>query len=72
MIGVSIAPAISYNLSEKFALEASFGSLGYSSFTSKETEQDETGDDIEIKETFSGIDFSLDMTSLSFGAIFKF
>jgi outer membrane protein len=71
MIGVSIAPAISYNLSEKFAIEASFGSLGYSSFTSKETEQDETGD-VEFKETISGIDFSLDMTSLYFGAIFKF
>jgi len=69
MIGFSIAPAISYNLSEKFAIEASFGSLGYSSssYTSEQTGREET-----YKLKVSGIDFSLDLTSLYFGAIFKF
>lgn len=67
MIGFGIAPAISYNLSERFAIEASFGSLGYSSYTTEETEGEEI-----YKYTVSGIDLSLDLTSLYFGAIFKF
>lgn len=67
MIGFGIAPAISYNLSDKFAIEASFGNLGYSSYTTEETE----GEDV-YKQTVSGIDFSFDLTSLYFGAIFKF
>jgi outer membrane immunogenic protein len=67
MIGFGISPAISYNLSERFAIEAYFGSLGYSSITSEETEGEDT-----YKQTVSGIEFSVDLTSLYFGAIFKF
>ncbi|MEI6747978.1 MAG: outer membrane beta-barrel protein [Bacteroidales bacterium] len=72
MIGISVAPAISYDLGKKFAIEASFGGLGFASSTSKETIKDDEGNDVESKDTSSGINLSLDLTSLSFGAIFKF
>jgi outer membrane protein len=67
MMGIYIAPALSYDLSDKFAIEASFGELSYSSTTSKQTIAT-----VENKSTTSGINLSLDLTSLSFGAIFKF
>lgn len=64
MATINLAPAVSYNLSEKFSIEASLGGLNYSSATYKQNGEDG-------KSTTSGLDLSFGLDNLTFGAIFK-
>jgi hypothetical protein len=64
---VGVAPCMSYNLSKKVALEASIGSIGYASATSKQTYGGE-----DYKDTSSGFGLNMDLDNISFGAIIKF
>ena len=59
--GLGIAPGVSYFLSSNFAIEATWGLVGYSTFEI-DGAQDSTN-------TF---DFGLDLTDLRFGLIYKF
>ena len=65
LIGVS--PAVSYDLSNKFTIEASMGGINYNVTTSKQT----IGEDKE-KYTTSGFNFTVGLNNLTFGGIFKF
>jgi len=64
MATINLAPAISYNLSEKFSIEASLGGINYTS----ETRKIKDGDS---KTTISGLDLSFGLDNLTFGAIYK-
>lgn len=59
---IGLAPGINYFVSDHFALEATFGILGYS--TSKPD-----GDGAESTDTF---DFGINMSNINFGVVYKF
>lgn len=59
-----IMPAVSYDISDNFSLEAGIGGL----FINSNTEKD--NNDNKFKET--NIDFSIDLNNIFFGAIYKF
>lgn len=61
-IAVGVAPGVSYFLSNHFALEASFGILGYSS-------NDNGGNGAEKTNSF---DLGLDLRDVSVGIVYKF
>jgi len=61
-IGVGVSPGVSYFLSDSFALEASWGLLGY-------TTNDNGGDGADKTNTFG---LGLDMDDLSLGLVYKF
>ena len=63
--GIGLRPAVSYFISDNFALEASFGQLSYSSVkpdNDAPIEPDST-------DTF---DFNIDLTNITFGLVYKF
>lgn len=60
--GVALAPGISYFVSEHFALEATFGILGYS--TSKP--------DFDGAESTDSFAFGVDMRDINIGVVYKF
>ena len=60
--GVALAPGVSYFLSNHFALEATWGVLGFDS-----SKPDATGAD-----TTTNVDFGLDLNDLNFGLVYKF
>jgi hypothetical protein len=63
-VAFGVSPNLSYKLSDKVALEAGLGSLGFYSSTGKQ----KYGSD-EAKQVSSGFGLNLDMTALSFSAI---
>jgi len=60
--GVSIAPGVSYFIAKNFALEASFGILGYNS----------TKPDFAGAEKTNSFDFGLDTRDIRLGLVYKF
>ena len=60
--GVGVAPGVSYFLSDAFAIEASWGMLGYNT-------NDNGGDGAESTDKF---ELGLDMRDLTFGLVYKF
>lgn len=60
--GLGIAPGVSYFLSDAFAIEASWGMLGYNT-------NDNGGDDAESTDK---IELGLDTKDLTFGLVYKF
>lgn len=63
---VNVMPAVAYNFSEKFSIEASLGGIGYSSTKSSYTK--DNGD--EDKSTDSGLNISFGLENLTFSAIY--
>ena len=59
---LALSPGVSYFLNDHFAMEASFGRLGY--MTSK--------DDFDGAEATNSFDLELDLRSISFGLVYKF
>ena len=60
--GVSVAPGVSYFIAKNFALEASFGILGYNS----------TKPDFEGAEKTNSFEFGLDTRDIRLGLVYKF
>ena len=60
--GLSVSPAISYFVSDKIAMEASFGSIGYNSMKT----------DIAGAKAMNTLNVNLDLSSISYGLIYKF
>lgn len=60
--GVSVAPGVSYFIAKNFALEASFGILGYNS----------TKPDFDGAEKTNSFDFGLDTRDIRLGLVYKF
>ncbi|MBW2961223.1 outer membrane beta-barrel protein [Mesonia sp. JHPTF-M18] len=63
-INVGLAPGVNYFVSEHFALEATFGILGYTS-----AKPDIEGVDNESTDSFQ---FSLNMSDINLGLIYRF
>jgi outer membrane protein len=59
---VALSPGFSYFVSDRFAIEATFGRLGFE--TSKP--------DVDGAESTKNIDFDINMSSVGFGLIYKF
>jgi outer membrane protein len=59
---IALSPGVSYFLNSNFAMEASFGKLGYSSFKPDADGADSTN-------TF---ELGLDLSSITFGLVYKF
>ncbi len=60
--GLSVSPAISYFLSDKLAMEASFGSIGYSTMKT----------DVTGAKAMNTMNVNFDLSSISYGLIYKF
>ena len=65
--GVNIRPGVQYSLSDKFAINATFGELG---FSSGKNYHYGAGDPVEVKETNFGLNLS--MATLLFGITYSF
>lgn len=61
-VNIEVAPGLSYFVSKHFALEATFGILGYNS-----VKKDESG-----AESTDSFDFGLNMDDINLGLIYKF
>lgn len=61
-VNIAVAPGLSYFVSKHFALEATFGILGYNS-----VKKDESG-----AESTDSFDFGLNMDDINLGLIYKF
>lgn len=60
--GVALAPGISYFVSNNFALEATFGILGYQTVEP----------DVDGAEATNTFDFGVNMNDINFGIVYKF
>ena len=60
--GISVVPSVNYFLSNRLAMQASYGSLGYATMKS-----DATG-----AEAVNNLGINLDMSSIGFGLTYKF
>ena len=60
--GLSVSPAISYFVSDKLAMEASIGSIGYSSLKT----------DITGSKALNTLNVNFDLSSISYGLVYKF
>ena len=61
LFDISVMPGISYNLTEKFAINATLGSLGYGNLSIKD-----------VDDSFSTFGLDLNLTSLKFGFTLSF